>query len=173
MEDGLKYVAPIKITNCKRRLRAIIMEPKIGPENRKYTQTPEYTQVCIFGYYRISTLLSRELFWASDNRVEIALSDNRIFGFSVSMTMALKVTNNRITVCFVFTRIMMFYVKNQPKIKISSAQSVHVPFFENFVCLLPLAHSSQLAEVLYRYGVVDCFHYCRSEAPSSLNRIVR
>ena len=42
------------------------MEPKIGPENRKYTQTPEYTQVCIFGYYRISTLLSRELFWASD-----------------------------------------------------------------------------------------------------------
>ena len=32
-------------------LKAIIIEPKIGPENRKYTQTPEYTQGGIFGYY--------------------------------------------------------------------------------------------------------------------------
>ena len=60
-------------------LLVIIIEPKIGPEKRKYT----------FGYYRISTLLSRVLFWASDNRFEIALSDNPIFGFSVSITMGL------------------------------------------------------------------------------------
>ena len=39
-----------------RALRAIIIEPKIGPENRKYKihSNTEYTQGGIFGYYRIS-----------------------------------------------------------------------------------------------------------------------
>ena len=73
-------------------LRAIIIEPKIGPENRKYTQTPNIHKEVFSGIigFRISTLLSRVLFWASDNRVEIALSDNPIFGFSVSIRMALR-----------------------------------------------------------------------------------
>ena len=84
-DSGCRAARLVRIT-----LRAIVIEPKIEPENRKYTQTPEYTQGGIFGYYRISTLLSGALFWASDNRVEIALSDNPIFGFSVSITLALR-----------------------------------------------------------------------------------
>ena len=55
-------------------MKPIIIGPKIGPENKKYTQKPEYTQEGNFGYYRISTQLSRVLFCASDNRV-FALSD--------------------------------------------------------------------------------------------------
>ena len=55
-------------------MKPIIIGPKIGPENKKYTQKPEYTQEGNFGNYRISTQLSRVLFCASDNRV-FALSD--------------------------------------------------------------------------------------------------